>query len=128
MNALEDTPLAGEAVANLLGLHWSDGQMITVKELNSSGSVTASGHSVCCWVGLGPLSGAPWRTQAPGRSGCQAEEEVWPDQDLQCEGRREEPSTQLREEASELPRTGTGPTHPDPVSPLDASALGLTHG
>jgi hypothetical protein len=42
---------------------------------------------------------------------------VWPDQDVQCEERREEPSTQLREEASELPRTGTGPMHRDLVPP-----------
>lgn len=46
MNALEDIPLAGEAMANLLGLHWNDGQMTAIKELNSRGSVTASGHSV----------------------------------------------------------------------------------
>lgn len=73
-----------------------------------------------CW---GHSQRAPLRTQA----GCWAEEDVWPDQDPQCEGRRVEPSAQLREEASELPETGTDSTHRDLVPPLDASPLGLTH-
>lgn len=30
--------------------------MASVKDLNTRGSVPAGGHSVCCWVVLGPLS------------------------------------------------------------------------
>lgn len=57
MNVLEDTPLAGEAMASLLGLHWCDGQRaVTPIKDDRQGPVTASGHGVCSWVGLGPRS------------------------------------------------------------------------
>lgn len=75
MNAHVDTPLAGEAMASLFGLHWNDGQMTAIKELNSGGPVTASGHRVWCWVVLGPLSGGslentgPWKKRLPGWGG-----------------------------------------------------------
>lgn len=46
-----DTPLAGEVVANLLSLHWTDDKATApIKKLNASGSVTAVG--TVCAVGL----------------------------------------------------------------------------